>query len=160
MVAALSGFSTRAVTWNNVNALLKLKLAPGQERFVAPNPVTVAQAAYEPAAELLALYAGNVPVGLMSLLDMTRDGPSISEGEPRDGAFIWRLMIDARQQGRGYGKAALGAAAVWAKARGLKNLYVSTVPGNGNPRPFYEARGFRATGDVVDGEDMLLRRIE
>tara|TARA_R110000850_G_scaffold45965_8_gene115858 strand:+ start:1893 stop:2375 length:483 start_codon:yes stop_codon:yes gene_type:complete len=160
MVAALSRFSTRAVTWDNVNALMKLRLAPGQERFVAPNPVTIAQAAYEPAADLLALYAGDAPVGLMSILDMTREGPSISDGEPRDGAFIWRLMVDVRQQGRGYGKAALGAAAVWAKARGLKKLYVSTVPGDGSPRPFYEAQGFAATGDVVDGEDLLLLRID
>ncbi|MEX0968957.1 MAG: GNAT family N-acetyltransferase [Paracoccaceae bacterium] len=157
MVAVLSGFSTRAVAWDNVNALLRLKLAPGQETFVAPNAVTIAQAAYEPAAELLALYASDAPVGLMALLDMTKDGPSITDDEPRDGAYIWRLMVDASQQGNGYGKAALDAAAAWAQARGLKKLYVSTVPGDGSPRPYYEASGFVATGDIVDGEDMLLR---
>ena len=150
-------FNTQEVRYSNVNALIRLTVAPGQEKFVAHNAATIAQAAYEPASKLIALYDGDKVVGLMSILNMTLDGPSITDDEPRDGAYIWRLMVDEAHQGRGIGAAALQAAAAWTLARGLHKLYVSTVPGEGSPRPFYEAHGFIATGDIVDGEDMLLR---
>lgn len=152
-------FNTRPVSFENVNALFRLALAPGQERFVAPNVYTIAQAPYEPSAELLALYDDDTPVGLMALMDFSVDSPSLTPEDPRDGAYIWRLMVDQAHQGRGFGSKALEAAAGWTDARGLRRLYVSSVPGEGSPRPFYEANGFVFTGRMVDAEELLLRQL-
>lgn len=152
-------FNTQTIRHDNVNALLRLKVAPGQDRFVAPNPVTIAQAAYEPSSALLALYDDETPVGLMAMMDFSVDSPSLTPEDPRDGAYIWRLMVDAAHQGQGFGSKALEAAAAWTNARGLARLYVSTVPGDGSPRPFYEANGFVFTGRMVDAEELLLRHL-
>lgn len=41
------------------------------------------------------------------------------------------------------------------KGPGAEVLLTSTVPGPGNPTGFYLGYGFRPTGEVFDGEDVL-----
>ncbi len=68
-------------------------------------------------------------------------------------------MIDARFQGRGFGKRALELLIDHVKTRpGACALFMSCVPGAGSPVPFYEKLGFAYTGDVDDDE--LVMRLE
>jgi len=88
----------REITKENLSDILKLKVANYQEKFVASNAVSIAQAHFSPEiAWFRAIYADEVPVGFLMLDD-----------EPNNASYyLWRLMIDERFQKRGFGKRAL-----------------------------------------------------
>ena len=70
--------------------------------------------------------------------------------------FLWRLLIDARHQGRGYGRATIDAIVDYLGARpNAAVLYTSCAAGEGSPQPFYLGYGFRKTGEVKWGEEIL-----
>ena len=70
--------------------------------------------------------------------------------------FLWRLLIDHRVQGRGYGRAAIDAIAGYVRAKPNGDvLYTSNVDGDGSPLPFYLGLGFVRTGRIVDEEELL-----
>jgi histidinol dehydrogenase len=146
--AAVAGplFDVRPVTSDDVLPLVKLKVAPEQERFVAPNAVSLAQAAYKPPGRPFGLYADGQPVGFLLLWDARRDPE-----DPADQLYVWRLMVDARYQGRGHGKAAIRWTIEEARRMGVASVGLSHV--QGNPMgAFYEKLGFRYTGKVNEGE--------
>jgi diamine N-acetyltransferase len=74
---------------------------------------------------------------------------------------VWRFMVDARYQGRGYALQAMHL--VIDHVRRLPNateLYLSYVPKNGNAGPFYRKCGFVDTGEVADGENVMRLDLE
>jgi GNAT superfamily N-acetyltransferase len=108
--------------------------------------VSLAQAAYKPPGRPFGLYADGQPVGFLLLWDARRD-----PDEPADQLYIWRLMVDARFQGRGHGKAAIAWTIEEARRMGVASVGLSHV--QGNPQgAFYEKLGFRYNGKVSDGE--------
>lgn len=136
----------RPVTSDDVLPLVKLKVAPEQESYVAPNAVSLAQAAYKPPGRPFGLYADGQPVGFLLLWDARRDPE-----EPADQLYVWRLMVDARYQGQGHGKAAIRWTIEEARRMGVASVGLSHV--QGNPMgAFYEKLGFRYTGKVNEGE--------
>ena len=64
----------REVTRDNLRAVLKLSVAPEQEKFVASNAHSIAEAHFDPNAWFRAIYAGEVPVLLLSFVPGD-DGP-------------------------------------------------------------------------------------
>ena len=75
------------------------------------------------------------------------------------GLILVRLMVDARLQGRGYGREALEAIAEIARGRRLGTLRLSVVPENGQALEFYRRNGFVETGEVEEGELVMERRL-
>ncbi len=151
-------FNVRPVDTALVDAVLKLDVTSGQRALVAPAARSLAQAAYNPASRALAICDGDKPVGLMLLID-TRLDPE-SAALPAQ-LYIWRLMIDASQQRRGLGRLAMGYVVEEAKRLGLTKIGLSHVDEPGDAGPFYEALGYRYTGEVDDGElKMLLNLTE
>lgn len=145
----------REVTRDNVNALIKLKLAEGQSHLIAPNAVTLAQAAHEPGAHVRGIYDGARPVGLLALLD-PRDSPPWMTPQDDPGAlFLWRLMIAADEQGKGYGTQAIALLKAQARDWGLPQLAASVVDVPDSPMAFYEALGFVRTGKIIDDEIVI-----
>lgn len=145
-IAPDAPISLREVTKDTVRAVLGLKVAPGQEHFVASNAFSIAEAHFSDTAWFRAIYAGETPVGFI----MLADDPAKPE------YFLWRLMIDARQQGKGYGRRAIRQLIDYVKTRpGATELLVSYVPGEGCPRDFYLKLGFQDTGRVEEGEVVL-----
>jgi len=70
--------------------------------------------------------------------------------------YLWRLLIDARLQGRGYGAATMDALVEYLRTRpGADVLWTSCKAGPGSPQPFYLRYGFVLTGEVKWGEDLL-----
>jgi diamine N-acetyltransferase len=66
---------------------------------------------------------------------------------------VWRLMIDARSQGKGIGRAALLLVVEHARSKRLFSvLSLSYVPAPGCAEKFYLDLGFKPTGKVEDGE--------
>lgn len=130
----------------NLYSVLKLDVDPAQRQFVAPNAFSIAEAHFEPRAWFRAVCVDEAPVGFIMLYQDT-EAPEY---------FLWRLMVDQRYQGLGYGRRAVELLIDY--VRTLPNaaeLLVSAVPGDGTPIPFYERLGFVRTGEVMDGEDVL-----
>ena len=70
--------------------------------------------------------------------------------------FLWRLLIDHRFQGRGYGAATIDAVVEYLRTRpDAEVLLTSCEHGDGSPQPFYLRYGFTLTGEVKWGEDLL-----
>jgi diamine N-acetyltransferase len=139
------------ITEDNLKAVFELQLAPGQEAFVAPNPWSLAQALVESAiAWPRAIVADEAVVGFL----MLEIDPDEEDGRP---FWLWRLMLAADRQRRGYGTAAVRLAIEEVRARGGSELYTSWVPGVGGPGPFYERLGFVPTGEL--DEDEIVARL-
>jgi diamine N-acetyltransferase len=71
--------------------------------------------------------------------------------------FLWRLMVGAGHQGKGYGRRTLDL--VVERVRGLPGateLLTSYVPGDAGPRDFYLRYGFVETGEL-DGVERVIR---
>ncbi len=82
--------SLREVTRENLQAVLNLEVTEAQNKFVAPNTVSSAQAYFYPEqAWFRAIYADEIPIGFMILSDNPR----------KPEYFLWRLMIAAEYQG-------------------------------------------------------------
>ena len=145
----------REVTYETVGPLLRLGVAPGQERFVASNPVTIAQAAYEPFSWLRGLWLDETPVGLMAMIDMVPEHPETHPDDPPNAMYLWRLMIASGHQGNGLGRQALRLAFAEARSRGRETFCVSVVPDDDGPMPFYVKCGLQPTDRYDDGERVL-----
>jgi diamine N-acetyltransferase len=150
-VTANSTVSLREVTRLNLFAILDLKVAPGQEKFVASNAVSIAQAHFYPEkAWFRAIYADEAPVGFMMLSD---DG-----SKPE--YFLLRLMIDSHYQKFGFAKKAMELLFDYIRTRpGAKEVLVSCVPGEGSPQGFYEKLGFVLTGEMEEDEVVMRRNL-
>lgn len=149
-VSHASNVSLREVTRETVRQIVNLRVAPSQEEFVASNGMSISEAYFEgDHAWFRAVYADEVPVGFAMLaLD-----PAKAE------YHLWRFMIDQRYQGFGFGKKALELVIQHVRTLpNAKQLFLSYVPGEGCPRPFYEKLGFVDTGVVEDGE--IVMRLE
>ncbi len=117
---------------------------------VAPNAVSVVEGHYEVSAYLRAIYAGELPVGLIML------GEDRSEEEAE--FFLWRLMVDVRHQRAGYGSEALDLLMDYVRTRpGAQELVTSCDPGPDGPEAFCVKMGFEPTGTWLDDE-MIIKR--
>jgi diamine N-acetyltransferase len=136
----------REVTGETVRAVCALEVAPEQRGFVAPNAFSIAEAYFEPKAWFRAVYAGETPVGFV----MLHDDPDAGE------YFLWRFMIAAEHQGRGYGRQALDLVVAHVRTRpGATALLSSYVPGDAGPGEFYRRYGFVETGEIDEGERVI-----
>jgi len=138
----------RAITPDTVRPVCDLRVAPAQERFVTSAAVSLAEAYVHPQAWCRAVHAA--PDGLVGFVMVhdTGDGP---------GYVLWRLLIDERYQGRGYGSAAVAQVVEHVRTRpGARALKVGARRGQGSPRPFYASLGFVPTGEVIDGDEDVL----
>lgn len=130
--------------------VMNLHVSEAQEQFIASNARSIAEAYFAEDAWFRAIYADDTPVGftMMSLI------PEKSE------YFLWRFMIDARYQGRGYAKAAIHLLIDHVNTLpNATNFYVSYKRGEGGPEGFYLKLGFVPTGDVDDGEVLAKLRL-
>ena len=153
-IGADAAVSLREVTAENWRAVCKLEVAPAQAGFVAPNAWSIAEAHFAAAAWYRAIYAGETPVGFVMLED-TADSPQRKETEPPE-YYLWRFMIAAEHQAKGFGRRALTLLIAHVRARPeATELSVSYVPGDGCPAEFYRKLGFAETSEVDDGEVMM-----
>ena len=141
----------REITRENLDDILCLKVTKEQEKFVATNAVSIAQAHFHPdVAWFRAVYADEIPVGFV-MLEEDRVNSTYS---------LWRLMIDESFQQQGFGRRTVELILEYAKTcLGAKVLFTSCVSGDGSPRKFYEKMGFIYTGDVDEDGELIMRYI-
>ena len=136
----------RPVTRQEFSAVVAMAVAPGQEGFVASNLRSLAQSAVEPEWTPLVIAAGEAGEELVGFAMFGHD-------EASDQWWIIRFMIDAAQQGRGYGKAALRALLdLMVTRHGCRQIYLGYEPDNVIAAQLYARAGFVPTGEIEDGE--------
>lgn len=145
----------RELTAVNRESVLALHVLPDQERFVGTVAGALTDAADYPQAKpwYRAIYAGEEPVGFVMISwDCVPQPPEIIGPW-----FLWKLLIDHRHQGHGYGAATVRVVAELISRAGANELLTSCFPHlDGSPAPFYERLGFVATGDLdAQGETIL-----
>jgi GNAT superfamily N-acetyltransferase len=150
----MSAISLREITDENRDAVLALRIAPGQDRFVSSVAESLAEAREYPEGKpwYRAIYADDRPVGFVMLSwNVTPEPPRIIGPW-----FLWKLLIDEGHQRRGYGRQAVLLVADLVRANGATELKVSYAVGDSGPEPFYRRLGFRPTGDVDDSGEIVL----
>jgi diamine N-acetyltransferase len=142
------------VTDADREAVLALRRGPGQERFLGSMESHFEDAADEPRAKprYWSVHDGDQLVGFVMISDNIEQIDEDMLGP----YFLWRLLIDARHQGRGYGTATLDAVVAYLRTRPNADvLLTSCGQGEGSPQPFYERYGFVATGEIKWDEVVL-----
>jgi GNAT superfamily N-acetyltransferase len=145
------------ITEGNREAVLALRVAPDQEQFVGSVQRALDDAAEYPHANpwYRAVYADEVPVGFVMVSWNVEPRPPEIIGP----WFLWKLLIDERYQGRGYGSEAVRQIADLVRAEGARELMTSYVEGPGGPAGFYERLGFVPTGERDDNGEVIVRLV-
>jgi len=126
---------------------IKLKVGDDQQGFVASNMFSLAEAYADGVSNARAIYADEQIVGFI----MYDFAPKESRG------YITRLMVDAAHQGNGHGRAAMQQVIDLFKGNpDCREIYTSVVPKNERAKKLYISLGFKLTGEVDDGEEVLL----
>ena len=134
----------RPLSAENWHECIRLRVADEQDDYVAPNLYSIAETRFEPTWMPLVIYADEMMVGF-TLYDT-------SDYE------IVRFMIDARYQGKGYGRAAIQLLlAQFEREQAHPSTSLSFVHGNTAAEQLYTSVGFRKTGKIVDGELVMVR---
>jgi len=131
------------VTKENLDAVLSLKVDESQKHFVSSTAESLAQAyVYTKTAFPFAVYDHQEIVGFIMM----------GYYEEKKYYTLWKLLIDQRYQGRGYGKAALELGIVFLKERfQVKEIYTGVIPGNSAAKSLYRSIGFEDTGLFENG---------
>ncbi|WXG46470.1 MAG: GNAT family N-acetyltransferase [Candidatus Atabeyarchaeum deiterrae] len=137
----------RKITSRTVRTICNLSVSEDQKNFVAPNAVSIAQAYFSKAAWFRAIYADETPVGFVMLVEIPK----------REYYYLWRFMVDARYQGKGYGRKALELIIKRVRRRPKASaLCLSVVRAKGSAEEFYKSFGFEFTGKM-DGIEHVMK---
>ena len=142
----------KPITEDNFLDAFNLKLGAGQEAFVSHPIRSLAQAyVYRTQCQPFGIYQDDVMVGYVMVI-YDYDVPEYD---------IWHMMIDASQQGKGYGKAAQAQVLDYIRTKPFgdssrvaltchrENLYALRL---------YEQLGFALTGNADEDEvEMVLQ---
>lgn len=132
---------------SNIAAANALTLKPGQEQFVAPVSYSAAAAVNNPATtwQRVIVDGDEVVAFIMGSFDDEADSDEFK-------SILWRINVDANDQGRGVGKFAVAALADEARARNQARLYVIWEPGELGPEAFFLRMGFAPVSETQYGE--------
>jgi diamine N-acetyltransferase len=146
--------SLQRVTKENFEEITDLQLLEHQRDYLASNSYSIAQASFHPHYHPRAVYAGDVLVGFLMYVSLAEEGYPGEYG-------IWRLMVDHRHQGKGYGRKALELALEEIRSQpDVRKIWISYVPSNPVARQFYGSLGFVETEIDEEGEMVAVLDIE
>ena len=145
------GITLQPVTAENWKALIKLKVREDQNHFVASNVYSIAEAQFGDDFEghwdlyPFGIYDAETPVGFLMY------GYNFSHATQQ--AFIMRLMVDEKFQGKGYGRLGMEKMLEIFRADDrIKAVGISYEPDNDAARKLYASLGFVETGRMLFGE--------
>ncbi|GMM95090.1 MULTISPECIES: GNAT family N-acetyltransferase [Microbacterium] len=128
-------------------AVNNMSLKPGQEQFLAPVSYGIAATVADPRTswQRVVLDANEV-VGFVSA------GFDPEAPEEHFRSVLWRINVDADDQGRGIGRFAIEKLLDEARDRGLDKLNVIYEEGEAGPEAFFTRMGFTPVGETEYGE--------
>jgi diamine N-acetyltransferase len=128
-------------------AVNSMSLKPGQEQFLAPVSYGVAATVVNPQTTWQRVVVdGDEVVGFVS----ANFDPDATEEHFR--SVLWRINVDAEDQGRGVGRFAVEGLLAEARARGMDYVDVIYEGGEGGPAAFFTRVGFTPSGETEYGE--------
>lgn len=128
-------------------AVNTLGLKPGQEQFLAPVSYGVAATVVNPQTTWQRVVVdGDEVVGFVS----ANFDPDATEEHFR--SVLWRINVDADDQGRGVGRFAVEQLIEEARRRGMDHVDVIYEAGEGGPEAFFTRVGFTPRGETEYGE--------
>lgn len=139
---------------STIVAVNTLTLKPGQEQFVAPVSYSVAAAVSNPETTWQRVVLdGDEVVGFVQ--------GNFDEDSPQEEftSILWRINVDANDQGRGVGKFAVAALEDEARKRGFTYVNVIYEPGENGPEQFFLRVGFKPIGETQYGETIGQRSL-
>ena len=151
----------KKINRNNIAEILKLEVFDNQKSFVATNNSSIIEA-YIAITEnnhvfTFGIYKEDTPIGFLMIgFDVNSDdegAPKIAKGNYN----IWRLMIDKKFQGKGYGKKAMDLALEFINtfpSGTAKYCWLSYESDNNVARELYKSVGFVET-DEKEGEEIV-----
>ena len=151
----------KKINKNNVGEILKLEVFDNQKSFVATNNISIIEA-YIALTEnnhvfTFGIYKDDIPIGFLMIgFDVNSD----DEGAPRiaKGNYnIWRIMIDKKFQGKGFGKKAINLALEFVNTfpcGTAKYCWLSYESDNDVARQLYKSVGF-VENDEKNGEEIV-----
>jgi diamine N-acetyltransferase len=145
------------VTAHDRAAVMGLRLASGQDQYLNSMQEIFEEADREQHAMPHPWAVHDAGTGALVGFAMISDNiPQPMDDDLVGPYFLWKLLIDAPLQGRGYGAATIDAVVEYLRTRpGADVLYTSCADGPGSPRGFYLRYGFCDTGRVMWGENVL-----
>ena len=148
------------VTEDDVEAVMGLRRGPGQDRYfgsmISHFEDAIADAKACPRMWSIHDAGTGQLVGFTMISDNIPAEVLDADDDIVGPYFLWRLLIDHRHQGRGYGRATVDAIVDYVRTRpNGTTLLVSAAPGEGSPQPFYLNYGFEKTGEVNGGEELM-----
>ncbi len=149
------------VSGKNVWEILKLRVREDQREFVASNETSIIEAYIAQNehghAFPFGIYDDETPVGFCMVGYGTDDSWTDAPAVAANSYNLWRLMIDERYQGKGYGKAAMQQILAFIRTMPVQEsdlCWLSYEPENLAARSLYQSFGFRETGER-DGEEVI-----
>lgn len=129
-------------------AVAALSVDKSQTHFVADNAASLDEADHDPGASPRAIMAGETLVGFL-----------MYDASDRTDVRLYRFMIDAAQQGRGYGRAGLQAFLAEVAALGdATRISICYEPENEAARSLYAKAGFVEEG--LDEDDEMIAALD
>ena len=146
------------VSEDDVSAVMALRRAPGQERYLGMMISHFEDAIADARAcpRMWSVHDREQLVGFVMISDGIPAETLAADDDIVGPYYLWRLLIDRQHQGRGYGRATIDAVVDYLRGRpNADALLTSCAAGEGSPQPFYLHCGFEKTGEVKWGEDIL-----
>jgi diamine N-acetyltransferase len=128
-------------------AVNNLSLKPGQEQFLAPVAYAVAGTVANPATAWQRVVLDNDEVVGFVSANFDLDAP-----QDHFRSVLWRINVDADDQGRGVGRFAVQKLLEEARDRGMDHVDVIYEAGEGGPQAFFDRVGFTPVGETEYGE--------
>ncbi|WP_442600696.1 GNAT family N-acetyltransferase [Paenibacillus sp. KN14-4R] len=137
---------------SNWKECLKLKLKPGQEKFIASNLYSIAEVHFLDGFEAKAIYEDQNMIGF-TMYGLDSDDSNY---------WIYRFMIDERYQGRGFGQRALELVIDDIRKRNDRSdlLFIGYAPENEQAKKLYAKVGFTEVGIMEwSGGEMIAKYV-
>ena len=148
----------RPVTKDNWRELIKLQVREDQKHFVASNLYSIAESHFGDDIEghwdlfPYGIYDDNVPVGFLMY--------GLNLEHPKQQAFIERLMVDEKFQGKGYGRFGMEKLLeIFRADERIREVGISYEPENEGARKLYASLGFVEPGEMVGGETLAVLKL-
>ncbi|MED3551734.1 GNAT family N-acetyltransferase [Cytobacillus praedii] len=138
------------ITKDNWIKAISLRVRENQEKFVASNAVSLAQLNFLNDFHAKGIYLGEEMIGF-ALYGMDEDDHEY---------WIYRMMIDQKHQGKGYGKEAIKLVIddiKMIKEDRHKTITLSYEPTNEHAKRVYEKVGFKEIDGLMISDEQVSR---
>ncbi|UJP11884.2 GNAT family N-acetyltransferase [Microbacterium elymi] len=132
---------------STIVAVNNFSLKPGQEEFLSPVSYGIAATVVNPQTSWQRVGVdGDEVVGFISA-NFDADFP-----QEHFRSVLWRINVDADEQGRGVGRFLVDGLLDEARERGMDHVDVIYEAGSGGPEQFFQRVGFTPVGETEYGE--------